>query len=43
MQGVGGDARMEELINRVFNEDCLEGMKKIPDGSIDMILCDLPY
>jgi site-specific DNA-methyltransferase (adenine-specific) len=23
--------------------DCIEGMKLIPDGSIDMILCDLPY
>lgn len=23
--------------------DCLERMKEIPDGSIDMILCDLPY
>ena len=23
--------------------DCLELMRKIPDGSIDMILCDLPY
>ena len=23
--------------------DCLELMKDIPDGSIDMILCDLPY
>jgi len=23
--------------------DCLELMKSIPDGSIDMILCDLPY
>ena len=23
--------------------DCLEFMKSIPDGSIDMILCDLPY
>jgi len=22
--------------------DCLEKMKDIPDGSIDMILCDLP-
>ena len=27
----------------LFNEDCLEGMKKIPDGSVDMILDDLPY
>ena len=23
--------------------DCLEVMKYIPDASIDMILCDLPY
>ena len=23
--------------------ECLEKMKDIPDGSIDMILCDLPY
>lgn len=23
--------------------DCLEGMKEIEDGSVDMILCDLPY
>ena len=28
---------------RVFNGDCLEIMKNISDGSIDMILCDLPY
>lgn len=23
--------------------DCLELMKNIPDKSVDMILCDLPY
>ena len=27
----------------IYNEDCLEGMKRIPDGSVDMILTDLPY
>ena len=27
----------------LYNADCLEKMKDIPDGSIDMILCDLPY
>lgn len=27
----------------LLNGDCLELMKDIPDGSIDMILCDLPY
>lgn len=23
--------------------DCLERMSEIPDGSVDMVLCDLPY
>src|SRR5574344_20221 len=27
----------------LYNNDCLEQMKKIEDKSIDMILCDLPY
>jgi ubiquinone/menaquinone biosynthesis C-methylase UbiE len=27
----------------IYNEECLEGMKRIPDRSIDMVLCDLPY
>lgn len=27
----------------VWHGDCLELMKNIPDGSVDMILCDLPY
>ena len=30
-------------LNKIYNEDCLDGMKRIPDKSIDMILCDLPY
>ena len=28
---------------KLYQGDCLEIMKDIPDGSIDMILCDLPY
>lgn len=32
-----------ELLNKVIEWDCLKVMKKIPDESIDMILCDLPY
>ena len=28
--------------NVIYNEDCIEGMKKLPDDSIDMILADLP-
>ena len=35
---------MENIeLNRIYQMDCLEGMKLIPDKSIDMILCDLPY
>ena len=30
-------------LNKVYHGDCLEVMKDIPDGSIDMILADLPY
>lgn len=30
-------------MNKVHRGDCLELMKDIPDKSIDMILCDLPY
>ena len=40
---------VEPIINEtnisinLINGDCLIEMKKIPDKSIDMILCDLPY
>ena len=30
-------------LNRIYNEDCLEGMKRIPDGSVDLIITDPPY
>lgn len=28
---------------KLIHGDCLERMKEIPDGSVDMVLCDLPY
>ena len=34
---------LEDKDYELFQGDCLELMKYIPDGSIDMILCDLPY
>lgn len=34
---------MKEMINQVFNEDCLETMKRIPDKSINVIPLDLPF
>ena len=30
-------------VNQIICGDCIEVMKNIPDKSIDMILCDLPY
>ena len=30
-------------LNQIYLGDCLELMRDIPDKSIDMILCDLPY
>lgn len=39
----GTAPNLSDLLNRVFEADCLEKMKDIPPISIDMILCDLPY
>ena len=30
-------------LNKIYNEDCLDGMKRIPDGSVDLIVTDPPY
>ena len=30
-------------MNKLIQDDCLQAMSNIEDGSIDMILCDLPY
>lgn len=27
----------------LYQGDCLDLMKKIPDKSVDMVLCDLPF
>ena len=34
---------MEEIINKIFNEDVLAGIGKIPNESIDLIIADPPY
>ena len=34
---------MHEAMIDLRHGDCLEIMKNIPDGSVDMIICDLPY
>ena len=35
--------KIDDLIGKIIQGDCLEVMQDIPDKSIDMILCDLPY
>ena len=30
-------------LNRIYNLDCVEGMKKMPDKSIDLVVTDPPY
>ena len=34
---------MKIELNTIYNMDCLEGMKAIPDGSVDCVLTDPPY
>ena len=36
-------ADYKDINSMLFNGDCLEVMKDIPNKSIDMILCDIPY
>ena len=35
--------KIDRFLNKVIQGDCLEVMKGLPDNSINMILCDLPY
>ena len=30
-------------LDTIYNEDCLQGMKQIPDGTIDCVVTDIPY
>ena len=34
---------MSEMSTTLFFGDCLQKMAEIPDGSVDMVLCDPPY
>ena len=31
------------FMNKILHGDCIDLLKNIPDNSIDMVLCDLPY
>ncbi|MFH1563161.1 MAG: site-specific DNA-methyltransferase [Nitrospirota bacterium] len=34
---------MKGILNKIFNEDMLKGMSRIPDNSVDLVLTDPPY
>ena len=35
--------KKEELINKIFNESCLDTMKRIPDNFVDVVITSPPY
>jgi site-specific DNA-methyltransferase (adenine-specific) len=37
------DSSMSDWLNRIYCEDAVQGMSRIPEGSIDLILTDPPY
>ena len=34
---------LKNKINKIINQDCIEGMKEIPDSTVDLIVADPPY
>lgn len=30
-------------LNQIYNEDCYEALKNIPDKSVDLVYIDIPY
>lgn len=32
-----------EKTQKIVNEDCIEGMRKLQDNSVDIVICDPPY
>ena len=34
---------MKEILNRIFNEDILRGINRIPDNFVDLVIADTPY
>jgi len=42
-QNVQQGKDLKNWLNKIIQGDCLEVMQGIPDKSVDMILCDLPY
>jgi site-specific DNA-methyltransferase (adenine-specific) len=37
------DAIIDDKTQKILNEDCISGMKKLSDNTVDIIICDPPY
>ena len=37
------ETKTSPLKQEIYNADCIEGMKKLEDNSVDIIICDPPY
>lgn len=43
VRGLKGTVHMAEVMTKLYKGDCLDLLPNVPDESIDLILCDLPY
>ncbi|MEW6558187.1 MAG: hypothetical protein AB1349_12705 [Elusimicrobiota bacterium] len=35
--------QVDSFINKIIEGDCIEKVKELPDGSLDLIICDGPF
>ena len=33
----------KQTLSKIIEDDCINGMKKLNDNSVDIIICDPPY
>lgn len=36
-------AKLEQLLGKIHHGDCIEGLKQVPDGSVDLAFADPPF
>ncbi|MDD9799981.1 MAG: site-specific DNA-methyltransferase [Gammaproteobacteria bacterium] len=34
---------MMNFVNKIYNEDCIQGMRNLPDGVVDLVITDPPF
>lgn len=42
-EGVISELAYQLVINKIYNVDCLEGMRQLPNNSIDLVITDPPF